>query len=786
MAENLAELLDSYNAVTLRAIADANDIHPPEGKQVPKAEMVRLLVDRLFTRERVLGAWQALSPADRDVLERLLLQQGETDRWTLRRMLRRAGLVAETPTQSPRYGRSGVSYDSGYIGNPQRADSRVLEDILARLTRRGLVFTRVPASTYGQNVKLTFHPGATVLIPDAVRNHLPTPSPAALRRTPGEPERTLGGDPQSLLRDLYLYWDWVRKNETPIIQTGLVGKRSLKAINQILLEPDPRLDEAKKEFEAQTLYMLRQLLMALNLLTSDDESLYPTDEDPLAVPAFWDLPPLAQRGELLSVWPLTDEDSLGTEAIPYMPRYRMAREVLIAKLSAFSVGQWLDPEDLLDAALRDARGFLFDSRTPANAYSYTYAGDVAANAARMGEEIDDWSSAYVRHCLEGFLRMIGLVDVGYRGETVSAFRLTEEAPALLRAAAWDASETEEDASAAEEDAPGAEEDAPQNGADTSPDEGQIIIQPNFQILAMGPVPLGRLARLDIFADRTQADRAAMEYRLTRDSAYRSLRLGMGAAEVIDLLREISDTDIPQNVLRSLEEWGAHQERIVFRMGISLLQTADPALLESLARPEASGLRPVTPNVALLDPAHQEGLIALLLERGLLPAIGDTQPASSEASVSISPEGVIRSVHAVPGLHVRGRLDQFAEPVGPREWRLTPESVARGAGGRERVNALIAELGRLQRGPLPDGLAERLRTWGGYYGRAALQDVTLVEFEDLVSLQEILAFPEVRRLLTPLTGQGDGRALAIVKEGQRERLERLLAERGVRLDGRIAP
>jgi hypothetical protein len=757
MAENLEELLDGYNVVTLRALAEANGISALEGKRVAaKAVLVGRLVRDLFTQQRVRTAWRALDKTDRQVLERLLLRRAEVDRWTLARELLRAGLLEETPAQ-PYYtpGQPHVSYDSGYIGSPTRERSRICEDVLARLTRSGLVFSRLPEQSYGQNLKLTFHPGPTVLVPEAVRRYLPEPSSAVLRRVEHRPERVAGGDPETLLRDLYLYWDWVRHNETPILRSGLVSKRSLKAINQWLLEPDAELDAASKESEAPRLYLLRQLLVALGLLTIDGGRLHPTGQDPLAIPAFWEAQPLAQRREVLRIWPLLPDNFLGTEALAYGPRYQLAREVLRSTLAGLPQGVWLDPEDLLDAALRDGRGFLFDPRSPEVSRSpYDY---VASTNASRRKQLDAWASQYVRLCLNGVPRLIGVVEVGYTGDRLSAFRLTPEAPTLLA------------------------EEVP--SVDRPADGGRVIIQPSFQILAMGPVPLGCLARLDLLATRVRADRAAMEYRLTRESVYRALQSGMGAAQVMDTLRAVSDTDLPQNVLRSLEEWGAHQERIVFRRRVSLLQASDPALLDALVQGAGDGLRAVTPDVALLAPERQEALLARLLERGILPAVADTRPESSEQSVTISADGVIHAVHAVPGLHVRGRLNRFAEPVGPREWRLTPESVARGAGDKERVLALIEELGRLQRGPLPEDLVERLRTWGGYYGRVAVRDVTLAEFDDPEALKELLALPEVRRLLTPLSVTTGGRALALVGEGQRERLERLLAERGVRLSGR---
>ena len=58
-------------------------------------------------------------------------------------------------------------------------------------------------------------------------------------------------------------------------------------------------------------------------------------------------------------------------------------------------------------------------------------------------------------------------------------------------------------------------------------------------------------------------------------------LGMEMAQVLYFLEQTSSAELPQNVRRSLEEWGALHERIVFRTGVSLLQAADSELLASL-------------------------------------------------------------------------------------------------------------------------------------------------------------------------------------------------------------
>ena len=60
----------------------------------------------------------------------------------------------------------------------------------------------------------------------------------------------------------------------------------------------------------------------------------------------------------------------------------------------------------------------------------------------------------------------------------------------------------------------------------------------------------------------------------------------------------------------------------------------------------------------------------------------------------------------------------------------------------------------------------------------MESVTLVDFADQETLDELLAWPALRGLLTPLTRGKGNRALAIVAEGQRKRVDRILRQLGV--------
>jgi len=758
MAEDLDALLDSYQAGTLHGIAAAAGIDVAQkGRSPSKATMIARLRVELFSESRVQEAWRALDGQERQILNRLLLHGGEANTRGLKRELLRVGLVVPTPGRASRDS-AYVSYAHGYIGHPKRERSRVFEDVMARLTQCGIVFSRAPRPSWSGNpYNLDFHPGVSVLVPEAVRRFLPKPEPIPPALAGWEPGRVEVGAPDLLLRDLYLYWDSTRRSEATLIRSGHVGKRWLRAINDVLLVPDTSLEAAGREDETARLFLLRQLLEGLGLVASEEGALRPAG-DPLAIPSFWGLSPLEQRAACLRLWPqVLDHLEIGDRETS-LPDVQGGKRALLIALAGVPVGVWLTPEELQDRAAGAHGGSLLYGRDD-GLHSDLYGSDDGARIEKENEaELD-----FLVGCLRGFLLEIGLVELAYDEHQMRGFRLSRDAPALL-------SQAPTEPLAATQD--------PRSDVGAS-----VIVQPNFQVLAIGPVSLDVLARLDLCAERQRADRAAFEYHLSRESVYGAQQLGMSAAEVGRFLREISVSELPQNVSRSLAEWGAHHERIVFRDGVSLVHAADAALLEKLAQDaqvRRLGLRALTPEVALLRRDHQGQFLSALLKQGLLPAVSTLGPESADNSVLVADDGTIRAVHAVPSLYLRDRLARFAEQTGERQWRLTPRSVGRGGGSKGKVLRLLDELTVLQRGDLPDGLAEKIKVWGGYYGTAAVETLTLIEFSDQETLDELLQRPELRGDLIPF-GPGKGkRALAVIAEGRRAQVEKALERLGVRI------
>ena len=204
------------------------------------------------------------------------------------------------------------------------------------------------------------------------------------------------------------------------------------------------------------------------------------------------------------------------------------------------------------------------------------------------EEIEGWEvveGGFIRVVLLEPMHWMGLVDVGVADGRPVAYRLTSAGKWVLGV-------------------------GPQ--VDIPAAEGKVVVQPNFEVFALDPISDLTLSKLDEFADRVSAERA-IKYHLTRDSVYRAQRQGWVVESILHTLASMSDTPLPQNVVRSLEEWQSLHERITIHRQGKILHAADGALLDQLTqdaeiRPHL-GSRP-DGTVALLTPeqGNEEKLI----------------------------------------------------------------------------------------------------------------------------------------------------------------------------------
>jgi len=92
--------------------------------------------------------------------------------------------------------------------------------------------------------------------------------------------------------------------------------------------------------------------------------------------------------------------------------------------------------------------------------------------------------------------------------------------------------------------------------------------------------------------------------------------------------------------------------------------------------------------------------------------------------------------------------------------------------------LEVDLGQLHRGSFPTELIKQIKAWGGYYGRATAETLTLIEFRDQAILEEPVGHPDLQPYLPPFPTAD--RALAVVQAEKLPRVKKILARFGVQV------
>ena len=276
------------------------------------------------------------------------------------------------------------------------------------------------------------------------------------------------------------------------------------------------------------------------------------------------------------------------------------------------------------------------------------------------------------------------------------------------------------------------------------DRGQIITQPNFQILALGPVPLSQLNFLDQIAERQKVGPAVFEYRLTRDSVYAASKQEIDVAEIEQFLTAHSPHELSQNIRRTLEEWGLEQEQIVFRSGVNLIHFSEPSLAEHLP---ANEVRQIGETFAITPADQLDATLAALFAANLLPSVVEASPKSAEGTMEIDATGHIRSKQLLPNLYLSGRLTDLATRT-ETGWQIDQKLVSKKIKSKAEVQEFINALSILSADELPSSLVENIKAWGGYYGKAKISELILIEFRDQDTLQELLTLPILSEALQP--------------------------------------
>lgn len=770
----LREVLTSYTEPALTTLTAFHQLSLPAN--VNHARLVSDLVRVYSAPDYYPATLAALSDLETAALAEVLRAGGTALVSNVRYALQAAGLLTEPQQAQPK--------PDPHLPNPGQ-----LDDLLARLTARGLLFnleaTTLASGGYGAgHQRRTLSPAAHVFIPDEALPHL-TPPPSADLRAPLTHLRR-EHEPRTLQRDLYLYWSYVREHGARLTTRGELYKRDLADINAVLMVTET----LNKRTESQTprLQFLRGLLHAHRLLAALPDNALETVRQPV----YFNLP-LAERtersfqrylsGEFVNelAWVPGFTIYSGTESLPAPQLIIEARQRVIEhlRLAAVEVGPqaWFQFDGLLQRIQDRDYELLFRRAPGSNVYASTWENFNPYNPyshtlgwgfpdVGLKDERAYWpriEGAFIRHLLTGPLYWMGMVALGFDNEQAALDdSALPTALALTPLGAWLLGLAE----------------AP----DLPTDGGRIIVQPNFQIIALDPVSEATLAQLDQFAERLAADRA-VEYQLTRDSVYAGQQEGWDADEIIAFLQQHTTQPLPDNISRSLHEWQTRHERVLVYPQVTALWVTKPAVASELqANPALADLlaEPLTEHLFLLPPEiNPDDLVARLHAQAWLPTV-HTPKHLPAAVVDITAEGAIKIVHPAPGIYLHQALAQLADavPTTANRYQLSETSLQHAAQQHGlSVEVIINRLTDLSRTPLPAELVARIRTWLRQPTSATLETVTLLHLRDRQTLHDLLTDPAIQALLEPFE-TSDQRALARVRTADLQRLRDLLHARGI--------
>jgi XPB/Ssl2-like helicase family protein len=783
------QLLNEYHFDILKAMVAMLGITPASNKKVAH---VKALSAVLFTPKIVKRGLALISERERKALTVLQRLGGQTDTNRFRGHLLRQEVI-EPPENT-----GNRSPYTSYVRIPGVAEQRKsFVPVIGQLMITGLVCGKgISQQSYTNRTKIYYDNMQSLYIPEEVQRLLPDPPPLlALEHRIEQPIRAKESSAREFQRDLYFYWSTAHTTPLSLTKEARLYRRDLRLINDALLQPEDI--QTKDEPDLPRLFFLRMLLTDIGILKRSQQTVQGIDQPPFLAlkPAerirrtfihwrdglFWN--------ELLSIEKITILGA-GSRLDPVPPQITQARESVLDHMAELHrVGRaaytaipaeerWIPFDQLIDSLRIADYDFLFPRNyrpSSSNYYSFygytSYRSPYISYGNEMGwsisprfeDEAEGWEvveARFIRAMLLEPLHWMGLVDIGYVGERPFAYRLTPVGEWVLGV--------------------GQEVMIPEG-------EGKVIIQPNFEMFALDPISDLTLSKLDEFADRMSAERA-IKYQLSRNSVYRAQRNGWTSERIIDTLNRMSDTPLPQNVLRTIQEWQAIHERIrIYRRG-SLLQAADAKLLDRLFQDPLIrahlGTRP-DPTAALIvqRPEKTEALIQKLQKSGYPPARTRSADEKMRPSFRIDDTGQLHFDLDLPSIYLYQQIAPFTGRDERGDYYLTQSAIQEAIAGGMSVETILERLRALHLGPLPRWVEIKVRAWAKYYGKAAIQTITLIQFKDEKTLRELLAEPELEGMLQQFV-PAQGKALAVTSQEALESLYEIFAERNIPIERQL--
>jgi len=756
MKAKISTLLENVDSGSLGMMMSFHKL----GKPQKKANMVSALAQTLSEAATVKKNLAELLPAERTLLDLILMQEGFALVQALQDALDSRGLTDAALS---------VSYSVYRDDRPEplKRPSRRFADVLAHLMLRGLVFSADHMGSQDVTMRSIYDQNHRVVVPDEVRARLPAPQIPVPQPLAQPPERIVEASARTLQRDLFLYRAQLEKRPVGLTQKGEVTKADLRAINANLLTRET-LGKGEGELEHPRLRFLRSLLVVNQLVGSD---LRQAGLAPLNARPFFSQAPQQRIRLSFDNWLKEGDFNEGLLLLPFMEigpaanllfgtaMGALARERVIHHLKTCTQEGWLRFQDLCDLIAACDYEFLAprEMQLPWSRISPYEPVEAFQATVTLPSRRNAWSlveAGFIRAVLSGPLHWLGLLDLGWSDASLKqpdVFRLTALGRWVLQM--------------------GPEPKIKIEG-------GKVIVQPNLHIMALDPIGEDVLLDIEQFAERLSAERA-VEYRLTRESVYAGQQNGWSVERIGEYLRRVGGQDLPGNVARTLQEWQVQHERITIYPLATILY-GEAGLLDEMASDPALAGRLTArlhDNVfCLSERSDVDAVTRLLLEKSVPPR--QVRPSAPPAeAVTVSEDGRIHFLVS-PNLYLLGHLAVFADAE-KGGYRINAASLKRALRARLDVPEVIRRLEQVHRGPLPAGLVRNIQIWAGHFGDARLETVRLLQFDRPEVLEELRKDGRLARLLKPFAPPEAG-ILAVLKGDDLEKLRALLAEYGIDL------
>ncbi len=753
MEQHDLDLLQSVPPYHLQAVAKTRRL-PLATKGLPllttststlTLDEVTAIAPHLFNAASIGEAMRSLNALETAILRELLACGGRANSRDLALYLissgilnleKAGGVVPATPASEPQ----GSLYPTPHPHGP-------FELALRRLLLLGLVFWSKQLNLAGRDYASGVY-DAVLIVPVAVREAARAVWPDIDQPAAQEEITALavGASAWELQKALYLYWSLVAsaREGFSLLNSGLLARAALRQVID-LLQPRSTLEQIRAENEVPRLLFIRLLLMELGLLRVQQGSLRAAPAE-----AYFALPLLERMRRCYRLWlerPFWNEMGALPDVLvrpgpaPTEPAHEevvRARQTIIERLRHESGDDWHDITAFIARSKLYAPYLLFPRKYGPRAERYSEGGNPYGWDFRLRRgwltHREGWhivEGGFIRAVLNGPLQWLGLLEVKPDG---SAFRLLPEAPLIMS-------------------------EMPREGME--PTWGRLIVQPNFDLMAMAPVSEALLMQLDRFAERLRLEHVAY-YRLTKQSVTRAIQTGLRAEEIQQMLETAAGGSIPQNVQYSLVEWERQARRIELWPRVALLEVDSPQLLDSLYADEET--RPLLGRrlslvLAEVAPRHLPAVQQALWQRDCLPALSSAPPQDSllsgdqqadrEPQWRLHENGLLQPLYAVTNLYLVTEAERISERHEESGWQqITPVSIQRAREAGISLDAIVRFLQQYCAGGIPASFLIRLKLWGGGYSGAstvAVERAPLLRLPAQI-LQDIQADAELQSLL----------------------------------------